>query len=253
MERENYQLINLISSKKLQKLNNDYLLLNNLLEADRKEINERAKKILNYPFFPQKTKGIFSDPQSFLYSTKNSYAQIFSAGGSLKRMSIQETSPVNHIPENELEELSVKYLAEYAPYAKKCKNIYTHKNTELVYYVYCPVIQQGKNSFVDVTEPIKLAISISDGKLMAFDASHYLKTHSEKEYPEFPNIKQERTLSVPENLSPESSGYIYSKKGLLYCTKYKTNENKIVYRTVDANNDSAIYDERSFMLVSGII
>jgi len=238
---------------KLMEMNNDYSLLNNFLESDRADLTDYAKKILNFPISPKKTKGNYSAPPLFVYSSKNSYAQIFSSGRFLKRMSVEETSTVDHTPKNPIDILADEYLGQYAPYAKNCEKVYSYKNNALVYYIYCPIIQQKEISFTDHTESIKLAVSISDGKLMAFDASHYMKTHSSKEYPDIPDFKAQTATQNINGRQALSNRIIYTEKGFIFYYKYKKPDNTPVYHVYDQNKNLTIYNEKELMLASGVI
>lgn len=238
--------------KQLEAMNNSYPILDNFSEMDRSDLNDHAKKILNFPLSPQKTKGNYSNPPLFLFSCKNSYAQIFSAGGFLKRMSIEETSTVKHSLEKTFDELALDYLNKYAPYAKKCEFICCYKNNELIYYVFCPVIKQNEIDFLDCTQSIKLAISISDGKLMAFDASHFMETCSNTEYPKCLVLKNTNISTLSEKTQLISYGIIYTKKGFYYYSKHQTNNNSF-YLIYDSDGNSRFYSERKFLLMSGII
>ncbi len=239
---------------KLEEINNSYLLLDNFIKKDRSDISKYAKKVLNFPIIPKKFSGNFENPPAISYSSDNSYAHIFSAGGFLKRMSVEETSSVKHYTEKGFDETALDYLKEHAPYAKKCEIVYTYKNTNLVYFILCPRMTENNVDFIDYTEPIKVAISIYDGKLKAFDASDYMRVHTKKEYPELTAIKPISDKIDNIDLSLVSEDYIYTKDGFLYLYKYLTQTKKAYYCTINiTNNRKNIYTEKDFMRISGLI
>ncbi len=235
---------------KLESINNSYRLLDNFLELKRTEINDHARRSLNLPISPPKSEGNFSNPRLFSYACRNSYAQIFSAGGFIKRMSIEETSTVEYSPEKSFDELALNYLKQYAPYASKCEKVYGYKNNELVYYVFCPVVTQYDTTFIDTTESIKLAISLSDGKLMAFDASSYMETHSKKEYPIY---KTSQSMSIQTNeseLKHISEGLLYTGSGYKSFNKYANKNDIVLYMLQDESGNKEYYTERNFFLLN---
>ncbi len=235
---------------KLENINNSYRLLDNFLELKRTEINDRARKTLNLPIPPPKTEGNYSDPRLFSYACQNSYAQIFLSGGFIKRMSVEETSTVEYSPEKSFDELALTYLKQYAPYAAKCEKVYCYKNNELIYYVLCPVVTQNETTFTDTTESIKLAISLLDGKLMAFDASTYMETHSEKEYPEYRAIQDKSNKRNEAELKHISDGILFTASGFKSYNKYTKKNDDILYILQDESGIKEYYNERDFFLLN---
>ena len=67
-----------------------------------------------------------------------------------------------------------KYLKELAPYAVNMKCINKDQRNGIIYYTFCP---DTTNNITNTDEKIRLALSSSGYRLMAFDSAPYLKHH----------------------------------------------------------------------------
>ena len=179
---------------KLKTTEEDYPLLNNQIKADRSEITDLAKNILNFPISPKQFYGNYKVPKAICYSHLASYAEIFPSGKFLNRMAVENTTQKDAISDLTIHDAAKHYLTIYAFYTENCKEVYTKKTNKLMYFVFCPETISGNTVIINYNEPIKLAINLNDNSLKAFDASEYLKKHRKS--------KEKETVSLSANEIP---------------------------------------------------
>lgn len=225
-----------------------YPILEKQIIADRQDITNYAKDILDFPLTPKLFKGSFGLQKTVNYSQFNSYAQIFPSGKFLNRMAVASFTDDNEVSNISADTAAVEHLLKHAPYAKNFVKAFTFENSGLLYYIFCPEITTETTKALNYNESIKLAIDQKTKELKAFDAQNYLKNHGthKKNQPSF--------FSVPELPSYITSDELLSKRnGLtedLSFTEYNfkdKNNNSFYYIYVYETNESRLFSEMEYL------
>ena len=238
----------------LSNIENSFLILDTQIKSDIKDIGKVAKDILNSPITPKQFKGNFQLPAPLTYFTTNSYANIFREGNLLCRLSIEDTSPPECNLYTTYASQSQKYLQKYADYAPNLTEVYSYTNNSLIYYVFCPFYIDNNLTVINYDEPIRMALSLKNGSIKAFDSSQYLKKHSVKQKNKTVlNISNIKSPEVINNIQNSSNSYIIKNNDLFIEYKLSSN-NKPYYCLYSINSDSwDFYNETDYFRYMGII
>ncbi len=238
----------------LNTLESQYSLLEKQIIADRKDISQFAKNILNFPLSPPLFKGNYTSPKSISYAVSNSYADIFPSGKILSRMAAEDTSVKRNDPITTSADSAKEYLNLYAPYAENCIEVYSYKTDELIYYIFCPEKTLENAKIINYNEPIKLGLSLNDYTLKAFDATKYLKNHGSTQLPDYNISASSDRPEIIKNLT------VISEKAVLrdeqYYLEYKlTTESGTVYYCITSseNQKGTIYLEKEYLQFMGLL
>ena len=169
------------ASDSVLKANGDYSILQNSLTAERKEVYDFARDILNYPLTPAVFKGYLLQNDALSFMGLNSYASIFPQGNTLSRMATTVNNTQSKVF-SQADQAAEHYFSVYASYAQDCEAVFVTETTDTVYYIYCPVIELRGVRVYNYNEPIKLAVGKEDFSLKAFDGTAYLKNHQKTNF-----------------------------------------------------------------------
>lgn len=176
-----------------------YSILQNQITAERKDISEFAKDILNSPLTPARFKGGHLSKDALSFFGVNSYATVFPSGKILEKMATTAAKHRISSFDSALEAADF-YFKTYAHFAPQCKLAFSIEQSDSLYAVFCPVITISEGNIFNYDEPIKLGVSQNDFSLIAFDASGYLKKHTAKQteltIPHFPAVQGDKKRYV---------------------------------------------------------
>ncbi len=238
--------------RQLESLEEDYPILKNQITAERSDITNLAKNILNFPLSPKQFYGNYKAPKAISYSHIASYAEIFPSGKFLNRMAVENSTQKNAVSDLMIHDAAKHYLTLYASYAENCNEVYSKTTNKLMYFVFCPETISNNTVTINYNEPIKLAICITDNALKAFDASEYLKKNRK--------IKENNadSISVPPPPQEISQYEIISQKTALfqqneyfeYC--FSTDGQSKYYLLYHTDNLKEIYTEDEYFRMLNI-
>ncbi len=230
----------------LETLEEQYPLLTNQIVADRKDITDFAKKLLNFPLSPKQFYGNYKAPKAISYSHSASYAEIFASGNMLNRMAVQNTQQNTAVSDLMIHDAAKHYLTIYAPYAENCQQIFSQKTNKTMYFVFCPEITYNNAIIINYNEQIKLALNIADNSLKAFDASEYLKNHNTplKKRTNFHTPAEVPTIIKPYTIISQKNALFNQSLYIEYCF---TTDGLIKYYLIRHNDNSTeIYSEQEY-------
>lgn len=228
---------------KLNDLEEQYQILENQTLTEMQYMSEYVKSILNSPTVPKCFKGGYTYPKSIAYVSSNSYADIFPKGMFLGRMA-KESGGIHtkKLPDS-TEAAAFELLRIYAGYAGKCKIVYSSKRDNIVYYVFCPIINDETTNIINYNETIKMALNCTDNSMTAFDATDYLKNHTSNKQL---GIALNNTAPPPvtTSMSVEEENTVLIKNTLYKEYKLKS-ENDNIYYFLTASPDKGVLNEES--------
>ena len=239
--------------KQLEAIEENYPILNNQITADKTEITNLAKNILNFPISPKQFNGNYKIPKAISFSHISSYAEIFPSGKFINRMAVENTTNETSVNDLMIHDAAKHYLTIYAYYAENCKEIFSTTSNKLIYFVFCPETNSNNTITVNYNETIKLAINIADNSLKAFDASAYLKNHK--------NNTETKTLSALTYPPPQEidNMEIISKKTAIYGQKqyeeycFSPDGQCKYYMLHHIDNTKEIYTEEEYLRMLNIV
>lgn len=229
-------------------LEDSFPILEKQIVADKQEITNYAKDILDFPLTPKLFKGSFSLQKSVNYSQFNSYAQIFPSGKFLNRMAVASFTDDGEANNISADTAAVEHLLKHAPYAKNFVKAFTFENSGLLYYIFCPEITTETTKALNYNESIKLAIDQKNKELKAFDAKNYLKNHGAPPQPQpsfssVPDLPSYITSAEPLS---ERNGLIEELSFTEYSFKDKNN-NSFYYIYVYETKESRLFSEIEYL------
>lgn len=225
-------------------LENQFSILDTQIKSTRSDVGTLAKNILNSPISPKIFKGNFQLPAPLSYFTLNSYANIFREGNILCKMSIEDTTPTESKLYASYSDITQKHLQNYANYAPQLTEVYSFTNNSLIYYVFCPFYIDNNLTIINYDEPIRIALSLKDGSLKAFDSSQYLKRHA-KTNKNKTNFDLS-TVKIPDYINnSQQVTQKYIVKNNNYFIEYKFALNNETYYCLYSFNDGSyqVYTE----------
>ncbi len=238
-------------SELLKKTESEYSIIENFIIRDRREIAQYAKTLLNFPLTPEQFKNKYTEPKSLSYSITNSYADIFASGSLLRRMAVEDTSRISYETDLPLDVIAHDYIKTHAPYFKSFTEVLSAKNGSLIYFIFCPVFKINNTNIINYNESIKLAISLSDGRLKAFDASDYLKNHSKNN--SFTDFLLPQIINNNSTINEYNEKYVYFGDKFYLQVSFSSNENNYYYLINQDNTSSKIYDEKEYFRTIEVI
>jgi hypothetical protein len=165
--------------RNLQNNVDNYYLLINQPRAERKKLNALAESLFESNYVPDTFKGDYSLPDSVNYISHNSYAKIYSSGGYLCLMATSARGSEKKHRFKSVDDAAEKHLKDLAPYVDNMTVVVKCESNGIVYYTFCPETAEG---IINLDQSIKLAVSSSCYKLLAFDASAFLKNHTNESF-----------------------------------------------------------------------
>lgn len=223
----------------------EYPLLNNRVTADRGDIADYARQILEMPISPKQFTGIPRLPKAICYSHQSSYAEIFPAGKTLNKMALVSPHTTTAVSELNIFDAAKHWLTIYAPLAENCKEIISNKTNGAYYFIFCPENTIDGTTYFLYNEKIKIAVSTADNSLKAFDSSEYLQNHGTKK-PVSPQIIEPAFLKIPNKAEIISQRNVITQGGSLLETAFTTDGINVFFSNITPDGGETIFTKDEY-------